>query len=89
MQPLRDKGHQVFYASVGPVSSNWDRACELYAQIKGTRVDYGQAHTNRQGHARFGRDYTGIGFYPAWDGTHPVHFVGHRFVSMQSSPHVI
>ncbi|GBG32218.1 Hypothetical Protein FCC1311_065581 [Hondaea fermentalgiana] len=27
----------VFVASVGPVSSNWDRACELYAQIKGTR----------------------------------------------------
>ena len=30
-----------FTASVGPISSNHDRACELAAQIKGTRVDYG------------------------------------------------
>ena len=30
--------------SVGPVSSFWDRACELIAQIKGLQVDYGETH---------------------------------------------
>ena len=31
-------------ASVGPLSSAHDRACELAAQIKGTVVDYGADH---------------------------------------------
>ena len=31
---LEDGGrHDVFYAVIGKVSSNWDRMCELYAQI--------------------------------------------------------
>ncbi|MFC6748240.1 esterase/lipase family protein [Deinococcus aquaticus] len=34
-QDLRGQGYSVFTASMGPVSSNWDRAAELYAQIKG------------------------------------------------------
>jgi triacylglycerol lipase len=37
--PLKDEyskeGFVVREAAVGPVSSDWDRACELYAQIKG------------------------------------------------------
>jgi triacylglycerol lipase len=68
MKTVADKGHQTYYASMGPISSNWDRACELYAQIKGTVVDYGQAHSAKYGHARYGKDYRGKGFYPAWDG---------------------
>ena len=55
-----------FEASVGPLSSAHDRACELAAQIKGTRVDYGAAHAKREGHARYGADYTGEGFVPDW-----------------------
>ena len=39
----------VFAAVVGPVSSNWDRAADLYAQIKGGCVDYGADHVRRQG----------------------------------------
>ena len=66
---MRDRGHTVHYASVGPVSSNYDRACELYAQIKGTRVDYGQVHSQRYGHARYGKDYTGRGLYPSCEFT--------------------
>ncbi|GAC1370292.1 MAG: lipase [Aquirhabdus sp.] len=31
---------------VGPVSSNWDRAVELFYQIKGGCVDYGHHHSN-------------------------------------------
>src|SRR5437879_1902776 len=44
--------HQVLAAAVGPVSSNWDRAAELYYQIKGGCVDYGSRHTAR--YAQFG-----------------------------------
>ena len=36
-----------YEASVGPLSSAHDRACELAAQIKGARVDYGEEHARR------------------------------------------
>ena len=39
-------------AVVGPFSSNWDRAVELYYQIKGGCVDYGMLHANTHGHLR-------------------------------------
>ena len=55
---LRSKGYTVAAPSVGPFSSTWDRACELYAQLTGTRVDYGAAHSKACGHARYGRTYT-------------------------------
>ncbi|GLD98860.1 hypothetical protein PINS_up007578 [Pythium insidiosum] len=77
---LRKLGHDVFVANIGPLSSNWDRACELYAQIKGGRVDYGANHSDRFGHERFGRTYPGL--YPQWGETVDgqvckVHLVGH------------
>lgn len=54
---LNEKGYDCHAASVGPFSSAWDRACELYAQLTGTTVDYGAAHSAEYGHARFGRTY--------------------------------
>jgi len=79
---LQGAGLPVFSAMVGPVSSNWDRACELYAFIKGGRVDYGAAHAAQYGHARFGREYPGV--FPRWGTVNPqtgdvykVHFIGH------------
>ena len=66
-----------FEASVGPISSPHDRACELAAQIKGTIVDYGDLHATAHGHQRLGHDFTGRGFVPNWDSDHPVHLVGH------------
>lgn len=66
-----------FEASVGPVSSAHDRACELAAQIKGTRVDYGEQHSGSAGHERFGRDYSGKGFVPDWSEDSRIHLVGH------------
>jgi len=70
-----------FEASVGPLSSAYDRACELAAQVRGTRVDYGAAHARRHGHARYGADYTGRGFVPDWSAARPVHLVGHSLGS--------
>ncbi len=76
-QYLIDEGYTVFTASVGPVSSNWDRAVELYYQIKGGQVDYGKTHSELFGLVRKpeGKIYTGL--YPEWDNEHPVHLVGH------------
>ncbi len=59
LSDLQAKGIECYSASVGKVSSNWDRACELYAQLTGTRVDYGEAHSQEHHHARFGRSYEG------------------------------
>ncbi|MBQ9067425.1 MAG: hypothetical protein IJ133_07895 [Clostridia bacterium] len=69
------KGVPTYETEVGPFSSNWDRACELYANIKGGRVDYGAAHSAREGHDRYGRTYPGI--YPQWDADHPVDLLAH------------
>ena len=30
---LNDLGYDTYTASCGPYSSNWDRACEIYAQL--------------------------------------------------------
>ena len=54
---LTGKGYESYAASVGPLSSAWDRACELYAQLTGTTVDYGAAHAAEYGHARYGVTY--------------------------------
>ena len=68
-------------ASVGPLGSAHDRACELAAQIKGTRVDYGAAHARTEGHEQFGYDFTCRGFVPDWDEAHPIHLIGHSLGS--------
>ncbi|HEY1017155.1 MAG TPA: lipase [Herpetosiphonaceae bacterium] len=80
-EDLKAQGHQVHTAAVGPFSSNWDRAAELYAQIAGGTVDYGAAHSAKHGHARFGRAFPG--FYREWGSLDPagqprkIHLVGH------------
>lgn len=83
--------HQVLAASVGSISSSWDRSAELYYQIKGGCVDYGSVHTTRADHVAERRppgkcwatdpshnpnNYP-IALYPAWDAQHPVHLIGH------------
>ncbi len=57
MKNLTKEGYECLDASVGPFSSNWDRACELYAQLMGTTVDYGEAHSKMHNHLRYGRTY--------------------------------
>jgi triacylglycerol esterase/lipase EstA (alpha/beta hydrolase family) len=80
-QDLVNLGFQTVTAAIGPFSSNWDRACELYAQIKGGTVDYGAAHAQKFGHARFGRTFPGL--LPQWGmpnangGINKVHLIGH------------
>ena len=74
---LRQEGHTVFEVSVGPVSSNWDRAVEAYTQLKGGQVDYGKAHSEKFGLIQKPEGKTYDGLYPKWDENHPVHIIGH------------
>ncbi|KAG3093614.1 hypothetical protein PI124_g16434 [Phytophthora idaei] len=80
-EELEALGYTVYTASIGPFSSNWDRACELYAQIKGGVTDYGAAHSTNYDHLRFGKNYTGL--YPEWGETNSegsvnkIHLIGH------------
>ena len=67
--------HKTHIASVGAISSNWDRACELYAQIKGGTVDYGGLHSSTCNHKRYGRTYEG--FFPEWSVSNPIILIGH------------
>jgi len=67
----------VHEAKCGPISSLHDRACEVFAQIKGARIDYGEAHSREAGHARFSRDFSSRGFLSDWSEENPVVLVGH------------
>ena len=75
---LSAKGYETYAASVGPLSSAWDRACELYAALTGGRADYGIAHARRFGHARFGTAYPAP-LVPGWGADRPIDLVGHSF----------
>lgn len=75
---LRSKGYVCRAASVGPVSSAWDRACELYAQLTGTVTDYGIVHSEKYGHARFGRAYD-TPLVDLWDADSKLDFIAHSF----------
>ncbi|MFC0135458.1 hypothetical protein CR105_14885 [Massilia eurypsychrophila] len=84
--------HRVLAAAVSPIAVNWDRAAELYYQIKGGCVDYGSEHTTRHAHGDGVAKPAGkcwaadpannphrypLAFHPAWDAAHPIHLVGH------------
>ncbi|MGG3466785.1 lipase [Neobacillus pocheonensis] len=74
-QYLNNSGHRTYTAVVGPISSNWDRAVELYYYIKGGTVDYGAAHAKKYGHERYGQTFPGL--YSEWNGKSKIHLVGH------------
>ena len=74
---LRQDGYNVFEVSVGPVSSNWERAVEAYTQLKGGQVDYGKGHSNKFGIIQKpeGKVYKGLD--PKWGENNPIHIIGH------------
>tara|TARA_Y100001934_G_C12385631_1_gene795464 strand:- start:11915 stop:13117 length:1203 start_codon:yes stop_codon:yes gene_type:complete len=74
---LEKNGHTVFELSVGPISSNWERAIECYYQIKGGAVDYGQAHSEMYNIIRKPKTKTYNGLYPEWSSKKPIHIVAH------------
>lgn len=78
MDYLNSKGYESYAAQVGPLSGAWDRACELYAQLTGTRVDYGAAHSVEKGHDRYGITYSEP-LFEGWSAEKKVNLIGHSF----------
>lgn len=78
MPYMTGKGYESYAASVGPLSSAWDRACELYAQLTGTTVDYGAAHAAEYNHARYGVTYDKP-LFEGWSADKKINLVGHSF----------
>ncbi len=78
MNYLTSKGYESYAAQVGPLSGAWDRACELYAQLTGTRVDYGAAHSAEKGHDRYGITYE-TPLFEGWSAEKKVNLIGHSF----------
>lgn len=76
---LNQHGRRTIAVSMGPLSSNWDRAVEAYYYLKGGRVDYGAAHAKKHGHSRWGRYFPGA--LKEWgqeeSGAERVHMIGH------------
>ena len=75
---LNNEGYESYAASVNPSTSAWDRACELYAQLTGTVVDYGKAHSDRCNHPRYGEDFTGRALLKDFNDSRVV-LLGHSF----------
>lgn len=75
---LNGQGYVCYSASVGPINSAWDRACELYARLTGTVVDYGKAHAEKANHRRFGRKYD-TPLVSGWGSERKIHLIGHSF----------
>lgn len=85
MAALNTAGFESYAACVDPFGSAWDRACELYAQLTGTVVDYGAVHAAAHGHERFGKDYSVTPLMTGWGDTNrdgnirKINLVGHSF----------
>ena len=79
MEYLGGEGYRCHAASVDPIGSAWDRACELYAQLTGSVVDYGAEHSARCNHERFGTDYSDNPLIPDWNAGGKIVLLGHSF----------
>ena len=74
---LISEGFNVHSVSVGPISSNWDRAVEAFHQIKGGQVDYGSFHSTEYNIIQKpeGKHYNG--FFQNWNADSPIHIITH------------
>jgi triacylglycerol lipase len=86
-----DGAHKVLAATIAPIAVNWDRAAELFYQIKGGCVDYGRIHSAHHQHRNAVQkpglcwaadpdnnpEHYPVAFYPEWDAEHPIHLIGH------------
>ena len=75
---LEKEGNNIIEISVGPVSSNWERAIEVFYQLKGGQVDYGKAHSKKYGIIQKPKNkiYNNP-LYAEWDENNSIHLIGH------------
>lgn len=62
-------------AHLSPYASSHDRAVELFYILKGGRVDYGEEHSHRFGHLRFGHSFKAQ--LPDWNEENPIILIAH------------
>ena len=74
---LKNAGFNVYTVSVGPISTNWDRALEAFYQIKGGQLDYGNIKAKEHGIIQKPMHKQYEGLYPIWDAAHPIHIISH------------
>lgn len=79
MKCLNSRGFDCVASSVSPIESCWDRACELYAQLTGTRTDYGKYHSEQNNHKRYGEDFTGRALIENFSAEDKINLLGHSF----------
>ncbi len=79
VKSMNASGIKAVASDVSPMGSAWDRACELYAQLTGTVVDYGRAHSEKFNHPRYGEDYSGRGLLEKWDAENKINIICHSF----------
>ena len=77
IKDLAEDEHKIMAVSVGPISSNWDRAIEAFYQIKGGQVDYGSNHSEKNKIIRMPNEKNYVGLYPQWSKENPIHIIGH------------
>ena len=77
IKELKSDGFIVFEVSVGPISSNYDRAVEVFYQLKGGQVDYGAIHSEKNNIIRSPVEKNYVGLYPEWSEKNPIHILGH------------
>ena len=82
---LKSEGFDILEVSVGPISSNWERAIEVYYQLKGGQVDYGKYHSEKYGIIQKPKNkYYQDPLYKEWDENNPIHLIGHSMGSQTS-----
>jgi triacylglycerol lipase len=77
---LENIGIEAYASNPGPFNSAWDRACEVYAALTGTVVDYGKAHSEKHNHDRFGFSYVGKALMgEPWNMQDKINLLGYSF----------
>ncbi|MEG0153443.1 MAG: lipase, partial [Cellulosilyticaceae bacterium] len=76
LDTLNSNGYKAYSPDLGSLASSWDQSCELYAYLVGGKVDYGKAHSEKCGHARFGKTYPGV-LPNLKNSPDKIHLVGH------------
>ena len=81
MFPRSEVPHDIHILTPDPscIGSLHDRVCQIFYQLVGGTVDYGEEHSQFHGHNRFGRTYK-EGLYPSWSEDDPVYMLGHSMV---------
>jgi hypothetical protein len=73
---LVPKNLRIITVNPSPVGSLHDRVCQIFYELKGGKVNFGEEHSRYHGHAQYGRDYK-EGKYQKWSSSKPIYVIGH------------